>query len=100
MLKLRWNIIQGLLEERFHRSRGLLDGYAGLEPRKRAQNNLPGIRPASGGTVERRGKENVVVAEVGHFELGRKNAHNDSGLPVECDRPPGKMAVTREARTP
>src|ERR1700674_3405853 len=81
--KLRRNGVQGLLEKRFHRSRGLPDGYAGLEPRKRAQNDLPGMGPAIARSVQSGWNKDVVVAEARHFKLSRENSGNRRGLPIE-----------------
>src|SRR6266446_3523877 len=98
--KLGRNVIEGLLEEWFHRRRRLLDGDAGLEPRKGPQNHLPRIGPAIRGAIESGRNKNVFVAEVGHFELRRKDTHDDRGPTVEGDGTPGKIAVTGEAGTP
>ncbi len=98
--KLGRNVIEGLLEEWFHRRRRLLNGDAGLEPRKGPQNHLPRIGPAIRGAIESGRNKNVFVAEVGHFELRRKDTHDDRGPTVEGDGTPGKIAVTGEAGTP
>ena len=81
--KLRRNVVQGLFKERLHGGRRLLDAYARFEPRKDPQNGLPGSGPAIGGSIEGRGNQNVIVTEVGHFELRRENTDNESGASVE-----------------
>ncbi len=61
---------------------------------------MPGGGTAIGGAIESGGNKNVVVAEIGHFELRRENADDGGGPPVERNGATGEIEITGKARAP